>query len=343
MAKYNINEKAILTDSDGTRDLIAESLIYTGTLTVTNTRKALANDYITDYFTVPYVFQGSTSGYASGGYQPQTNIIEKWPFSSDTNSSDVGDLTLARGRHSGQSSNASGYNSGGLPSTNTIDKFPFSADGNATDVGDLTRSNQYITAGQSSPENGYAAGGAYTSNIIDKFPVSTDANATDVGDLTQGRYGAAGQSSTTNGYTSGGGVFPSSPPAQERNTIDKFPFSSDANATDVGDITQARKQVAGQSSSTHGYTSGGGDGYLKTVDKFTFASDANATDVGDLTAGGLRTAGQSSTTHGYASGGLSSPPVNNNVIDKYSFSVDANATDVGDLTLARWDPTGNQV
>jgi hypothetical protein len=43
------------------------------------------------------------------------------------------------------------------------------------------------------------------------------------------------------GYTSGGG----SPPAVYNN-IDKFPFASNANATDVGDLTSARWEVAGQ-------------------------------------------------------------------------------------------------
>jgi hypothetical protein len=42
------------------------------------------------------------------------------------------------------------------------------------------------------------------------------------------------------------------------NTIDKFPFATDTNATDVGDLTTARRSVAGQSSTTFGYTSGGG-------------------------------------------------------------------------------------
>ena len=37
------------------------------------------------------------------------------------------------------------------------------------------------------------------------------------------------------GYTSGGTI-----------TIDKFPFASDANATDVGDLTVARQNPAGQ-------------------------------------------------------------------------------------------------
>jgi len=76
--------------------------------------------------------------------------------------------------------------------------------------------------------------------------------------------------------------------------IDKFTFASDANATDVGNLTVAREEVAGQSSSTYGYSSGGIAGFIgsNVIDKFTFASDANATDVGNLTVARERAAGQ---------------------------------------------------
>jgi hypothetical protein len=39
----------------------------------------------------------------------------------------------------------------------------------------------------------------------------------------------------------------------EIQTIDKFPFATDTNATDVGDLTQAIFRAAGQSSTTSGY------------------------------------------------------------------------------------------
>ena len=49
-------------------------------------------------------------------------------------------------------------------------------------------------------------------------------------------YAPSGVSSTTHGYSSGG--WGSSNSAQ--NIIDKFTFSSDANATDVGDLTVSK-------------------------------------------------------------------------------------------------------
>ena len=93
--------------------------------------------------------QGLVSGYNSGSASPNSysNVIEKFPFSSDANTTDVGDLTQARNTAAGQSSTASGYSSGGNGAVNTIDKFPFGTDGNATDVGDLTQAREQV-AGQ---------------------------------------------------------------------------------------------------------------------------------------------------------------------------------------------------
>ena len=234
----------------------------------------------------------NVSGYTSGGNSTgNSNVIDKFPFATDANATVVGDLTLARFINAGQSSNVSGYNSAGYSTenSNVIDKFPFATDGNATDVGDLTLGRN-APAGQSSTEFGYASGGngdlGYQ-DIVDKFSFATDGNATDVGDLTIARTGPDGQSSTTSGYTSGG-LTPAAGGLNMVNTIDKFPFAADGNATNVGDLTtQVRFSAGGQSSTTDGYTTGG---YLQppattraTIDKFPFASDANAVGVGSLT------------------------------------------------------------
>lgn len=284
-----------------------------------------------------YSFQGTVSGYTSGGTVPpnnSTNTIDKFPFVSDANATDVGDLTVARNSSAGQSSTVSGYTSGGTIPANSdvIDKFPFTANANATDVGNLTQARNALS-GTSSSSSGYSAGGFGPLNTIDKFSFAADGNATDVGDLTQSRYGPAGQSSAVSGYSTGG-----APP--NSNVIDKFPFSSDANATDVGDLTLARNYLAGQSSSESGYTSGGfTPAASNVIDKFPFATDSNATDVGDLTQVRAGPGGQSSTESGYTSGG--SPFLN--TIDKFPFASNANATDVGDLTQVRQYLAGQQV
>ena len=349
---YKISDKAIIIESDGETILIAEDLQYENSITISNTDYTLSPTYITDYFP-QYIFQGSTSGYRSGGGtapSTSTDVIDKFPFAADANATDVGDLTVARNDCAGSSSSSHGYVStgqlgpNGPTQYNTIDKFPFSSDANATDVGDATETRR-ASAGHSMETHGYASGGRintpflHNNATIDKYPFSSDANATDVGDLSQGRDRSGGQSSTTHGYASGGGT---SPPFNSQNTIDKFPFSVDANATDVGDLPNIQEGGGGTSSTVSGYNAGGwGPPNLNVIQKFSFSSDGNGSDVGDLTVARANSqSGSSSTTHGYTNGGGSG----SNVIDKYPFSSDANATDVGDLTnTIAFAATGQQV
>ena len=234
-----------------------------------------------------------------------------------------------------------GYNTGGTDgssASNVIEKFPFASDGNATDVGDLT-AGRYNAAGQSSATYGYNSGGIPLSNVINKFSFAADGNATDAGDLTVARYKSAGQSSITNGF--GYTTASEGSPSVTYNVIDKFPFASDGDATDVGDLSSGRQSLTGQSSSTHGYSSGGvTSGRIDIIDKFPFTSNGNATDVGDLTVGKNANSGQSSTAHGYSSGGYDTGA--SNIIEKFPFAADANATDVGDLTVARYSAAGQQ-
>lgn len=302
-------------------------------------------------FTLPHTFQGTVAGYASRG-----TVINKFPFATDANATDVGDL-LSNREAAGQSSSTHGYVSGGYAS-NVIEKFPFASNGNSTDAADLTVARRYLT-GQSSSVNGYTSGGDMPSsyfNVIDKFPFAADANATDVGDLTMARSFLAGQSSTVSGYSSGGFSPASGTPTGGTNRIDKFPFAADANATDVADLTAGSYRVAGQSSTVSGYVTGGAPlpaATVRRIDKFPFASDANATNIGNITVGGPRidVTGQSSTASGYTTGGYFNAPPGSigpvgysatNIIDKFPFATDASATDVGDLTATQRLAAGQQ-
>ena len=342
LAKSVANSHMVLVSYNGLLQGPEEYSVSDTTLTISNSKPLLSDSKIEvryfDFFEFSglsegggesYSFQGTVSGYNSGGIS--TNIIDKFPFSADTNATDVGDLTQSRFYLTGQSSSVSGYSSGGLPGpVNIIDKFPFAVDSNATDVGDLTQP-KYGPSGQSSDASGYTSGGSLPAqvNTIEKFTFSADGNAADVGDLTRSNRYFAGQSSSTHGYASGGGDSPT-------NIIDKFSFSADGNATDVGDLTQARERPSGQSSAVSGYTSSGRfPADSNVIDKFPFASDSNATDVGDLSSASIDTQGQSSTTFGYVSG---SPG-----IQKFSFSTDGNSSSVGSLTSNRPGAAGQQV
>ena len=296
----------------------------------------------------PFTFQGSNYGYTSGGYTPVSpyglNVIQKYSFTADGNSTDVGDLVLARNGAAGTISSTHGYaissdntNFPTMTAEATIEKFAFVSDGNGIGVGDLANRERSLATGNSSGTHGYVSGGGLPSpniNDIQKFTLSVDANATDVGDLTTTVFSqSGGASSTTHGYRSGG-----QQPAN-LNVIDKWPFSADANATDVGDLLTTRIGAGGQSSTTHGYAVGGSDpGWQNQIQKYSFSVDENSTDVGDLTSAARYPATSSSTTDGYSAGGQS--PASINIINKHPFTVDANATDVGDLLSVTYLASG---
>ena len=140
---------------------------------------------------------------------------------------------------------------------------------------------------------------------------------------------------TVYGYNSGGVTSPAS-----INTIDKFPFATDAHATNVGVITGKRYGSGGNSSSTNGYSLGGFDLEtsltLNAIDRFPFAVNANATDIGDLRSTNRLGASQSSTVSGYISGGSGLYPTNSVQIDKFPFASNSTITvNVGSLSQGR--------
>lgn len=305
-------------------------------------------------------FQGRVAGFVGGGWNGPTtivNVIDRFPFASDSNAVDQGDLTIGRYGSAGVSSDSYGYTAGGFAgggyggAVNAIDKFPFMTVSNAFDVGDLSEV-KYTSGGNSSKTaaSGFASGSISpaVTNIINRIPFVTDTNAFDVGDLSQSRAMMAAQSSETHAYNSGGETTNG---GSGVNTIDKFPMAGAGYvlATDVGDLSQSRTRVAGQSSSTHGYSSGGasswppGGPYLATIDKFPFASDTNASSVGSLTAARTFGAGSSSTTHGYTSGGAPTSSAGATTIDKFPFASDTSASSVGSITSARGYNAGFQI
>ena len=307
----------------------------------------------------PFVYQGETYGYASAGQgTPNQNFgkrVEQITFASDGNSTNVGNwnpsISLTGGV--GVSSRVAAYMLGYYSSSKDVWKMPFASTSNATSSG--LHGEMLTSGGRGAGTNnefyGFKSGGRqYTPTVfinnIEKYTFSTETDATDVGDLTRIVIYPSGQSSETHGYSSGG-QSTTSPGTIYQAIIDKFPFSADGNATDVGDLIRSTVAPLGQSSTTHGYISGGFDpglGQFNEIQKFPFISDANTTDVGDLTEAGSAGQGLSSTTHGYRTGGYgTTPPVYRNIIEKFSFTADGNATDVGDLSITKFRGHSNQI
>ncbi len=185
--------------------------------------------------------------YMAGGEGP-INTIEKFVKSTEVDTTDIGNLTSSRTEVCGSSSTDHGYMAGGatnVPGVNTIDRFSFVVDGDAVDVGDLS-AVAFGGSAVSSTTHGYQLGGYSTIYLskIEKYAFASTGNATNIGDLTTpaGNETNSGTSSTTHGYQ-GGGI--SSTPAVYIKRINKFPYATDTDATDIGNLTIAKTNLAG--------------------------------------------------------------------------------------------------
>ena len=194
-----------------------------------------------------------THGYSVAGRKQPGAVtaasIEKYSFSADGNATNVGNITKPRNVVTTSSSATHGYTSGGYyPSAvNIIDRYSFASNSDTADVGDMVVANAY-QSGQSSNTNGYTSGGTYTAgtNVIQKFSFTSDGNSVDVANLFVARYApSSGISSTTHGYSCGGAHAPSN---TWSDVIDKFEFSSDSDATDVGNLSTLRRYGNGSQS-----------------------------------------------------------------------------------------------
>ena len=179
----------------------------------------------------------------------------------------------------------------------------------------------------------YKMGGNISSttiNKIEKISVTSDGNSTDISNLIAINHGWGGSSSETHGYCNGGssGGWGGGP---FYNTIQKFQFSTDGNATDVGDLTTTRTNRGGHSMETHGYVAGGSQGGASTainiIERYPYASDTNSSDVGDLIRNDSLQGCCSDTDYGYTGGGEAFE----NVIERYQFAASASGSDVGNL------------
>lgn len=280
--------------------------------------------------------QGETRGYNTAGQGgSHSNMIDRYDFASDGDTTDVGNLTVGRDNPGGSSSLISGYTHGGeepwpTGASNIIDKFAFASEGNATDVGNLYYETE-LCGGSMSTTHGYCFGGNGV-NVIQKYSHSTDAYSTDVGDLTQGkRAGCTGSMSDTNSYMMGSDNYTT-------DKIERMAYASDGNSVDVANLTTARG-ADGHSSVTHGYATSGDS---NIISKFAFASESDATDVGDQSVAAIKTSAQSSTTHGWSAGGYISGVGRRSDIERFAFASDGNSVTAGSMTGTRGTGAGNQ-
>jgi len=291
-----------------------------------------------------------TAGFVTGGYTPtRVNTIQCFPFAADASATDTGELSHTLALGAGLSSLTNGYNTSGLnPSctpgvVDSISKFSFASGAGATCIGNLLGCTGYSATGLSSQTDGYVSGGVNPApgtteeEAVKKFPFASDTNAAIVATFptpTALSQLSAPQSIVNYGDYSSGYWAPGRPVPD---CFVKFTFASDTIGAQLpfsfGPAPAGTYNGGAQSSTTHGYYSGGrvpGSGHIDVgIGKFPFASEDAITDVGELTVNRSRIADSSSVNNGYNSGGYT--PTLQSTIDKFPFATDNSASDVGEL------------
>jgi hypothetical protein len=208
--------------------------------------------------------------------------------------------------------------------------------------------NFIIPAEESANALGVFGGGFDLSYVqtssIDYLTISTLGDVNQFGNLslTRAMYGN-GCSSSTRGVF-GGGYILGTPANIRINTIDYITISTTGNASDFGDLTQAKSFIGGCSNSTRGVFGGGFNNtptatFFNTIEYITIATTGNALDFGDLTVARSLPASCSSSTRGVFGGGNLGPAISN-VINYITIATKSNALVFGDLSIARRDIAG---
>lgn len=119
--------------------------------------------------------------------------------------------------------------------------------------------------------------------------------------------------------------------------IEIFSIPSEAGSAYAGGQLRpnmGRDSIAGHSSATHGYVSGGSlaGTFITDVERYSFSNvTAGGVDWSDLQVAVNAPIGSNDQTHGYTMGGTPNYPTPSNYIDKFSFSSQATASSHGVL------------
>ena len=119
--------------------------------------------------------------------------------------------------------------------------------------------------------------------------------------------------------------------------IDFINPNTTGNAADFGDLSVARKALAGVGNRVYGVFVGGeqADGTaLNTMDNITWASQGNAVDWGDLTSATTKLAAAGNNVRAVVGGGQVSGS-NTNKVEFFNFSSCGNGVDQNDLDSTR--------
>ena len=199
-----------------------------------------------------------------------------------------------------------GYSVSGFPTVADVNKYSYVSDNTITDIGDFgplfpgpSQTSVYGVASGDGPVGGYILGGitipagSGNHNIV-RYPYANEIFVDTGYDIANSGYpGGYNYHTCTVGtrdyvYHSGGIDNTPAPttytkPSDWLDIIGKFNAASEANGTDVGDLTQVGGLGSQASSSTHGYRFAGYNQQVNdTIDKWAFASDGNASSPGNM-------------------------------------------------------------
>ena len=285
-------------------------------------------------------------GYGASSPYSEMNVIDYITIATLGNAYDFGDLSVAR------SASACGNSTRGLfvggrfsPTSseyNIIDYITISSTGNAFNFGDLLKVNPdpeccannvrgVFSGGYLNPG---AEGLQYKS--IEFVTIASLGNSASFGDSTiTGRRSFSGSNSVRGIW---GGVRNKTPsPGTRHNNIDYITMATLGDALDFGDLTVARSNCAGSSTSSTRMVMQNGmivGGSVNTIDYITMASTGDAIDFGDVTNTGTAEANAavSNLTRGVIRSGGG---VANNTLEYITIATLGNAQDFGDLNTGR--------
>jgi hypothetical protein len=215
----------------------------------------------------------------------------------------------------------------------TIETKNLLSDSNSSDFGDLTTA-QMFSAGSNSETHGFHIGDGYVAtsatDIIEVFDFSAKGNATDYGDMTSTAASLAACFDPDKSKTVlAGGRNASN---AQIDIIQQFQHSSSADATDFGDLVNAKDYCNGVNGSTWAHFCAGYESTtaVNVIEYVAYDTTGDATDFGDLAQAIGWRAGMESDTYGYNAAGTA--PFDRNNIDYFTLDATGNGSNFGNLT-----------
>ena len=278
-----------------------------------------------------------TRGLIIGGYggspAAAKATIDYLSISTLGNTDDFGDISGGTRYRAGcAASRTRGVFAGGVPQTADIHFVTIASTGNSTDFSNLTTDMSGLNGCGNQTRalfgGGFRSPASYNDNI-DAHTIASSADAIDFGNLSVVRARCAAVSSSVRGIWGNGVSYPDSSNVAH-DVIDYVTISSQGNAQDFGDTTQARWSARGASNATRGLFGGGYTPTMYNIIEFvTIASTGNAQDFGDLNTAKGGCAAMASSTRALWAGGET--PVPQDAIDFVEISTTGNGVDFGDI------------